>query len=106
MTLKKHIWSNNIEACITCMFIDEYVLNVSELGKVPHGYDGTAFCCKWDDEQEESNDNRFMVSPSWVACSQYKRCTERQANYLDIFDRETQTIIENPNDISMINVDN
>ena len=30
----------------------------------------------------------------------YKRCTERQADYLDIFDIETKTIINNPNPIN------
>ena len=35
-------------------------------------------------------------------CCKYKRCAERQADYLDIFHALTQTIIENPNDISKI----
>lgn len=84
------------------MFIDEYAFNVHGKGEVPHGYDGTALCCKFDDSKPETKENRMFVSLCWISCEKYKRCTERQADYLDIFDEVTQTIIENPNDISKI----
>jgi len=102
MSLKKYYFDRNIEICYTCMFIDEYAFNVNEDGKVPHGYDGTALCCVFNDKQPKTNENRDFVSPCWKACHKYKRCTERQADYLDIFDFETQTIIKNTNDISKI----
>ena len=60
------------------------------------------FQCKFDDNQKESVENRLWISPCWKAYCKYKRCTERQADYLDIFHALTQTIIENPNDISKI----
>ncbi len=102
MSLKKICFEKNIKVCITCMYIDEYAFNVSEEGEVPHGYDGTAFCCLFNDEEPETSENRAFISPSWKACSKYQRCTERQADYLDVFDSETKSIIENTNDISKI----
>lgn len=42
----------------------------------------------------------WFISPCWKACSKYKRCTERQADYLDIFDPKTQSVIENPHKLS------
>ena len=102
MTLKRDYFDRNIEICATCMFIDEYSLNVHDDGEVPHGYDGTAVCCKFDNNLKETVENRLWISPCWKACCKYKRCTERQADYLDIFHALTQTIIENPNDISKI----
>lgn len=65
MSLKRFYFDKNIRICRTCMFIDEYTLNVNDNGKIP--------------------------------CKKYKRCTERQADYLDIFDEETKTIVTNPN---------
>ena len=102
MSLKKYYYNKGIECCHTCKFIDEYALNVNDKGEVPHGYDGTAVCCKFDNKQLETNNNREFISPCWKACDKYQRCTERQADYLDIFDYATQTIINNPNDISKI----
>ena len=102
MSLKKYYFDRNIEICYTCMFIDEYAFNVNEDGEVPHGYDGTAVCCAYDDKEPEDSENRLFISPCWKACHKYKRCTERQANYFDIFDNTTQTIIKNKNDISKI----
>lgn len=102
MTLKRLRFNENVECCHTCMYIDEYALNVNGEGDVPHGYDGTAFCCKFDIDKEETNDNREFISPVWVPCKKYKRCTERQADYKDVYDFKTQKIIENPNDISKI----
>ena len=102
MSLKRDYFDRNIEICATCMFIDEYSLNVHDDGEVPHGYDGTAVCCKFDNNRKETVENRLWISPCWKACCKYKRCTERQADYLDIFHALTQTIIENPNDISKI----
>lgn len=87
------------------MFIDEYAFNVHDDGEVPHGYDGMALCCKFNDKEVESAENRMFISPTWTACKKYKKCTERQADYLDIFDEVTQKIIENPNDISKIQND-
>ena len=102
MSLKKYYFDKNIECCYTCMYIDEYTLNVEEDGEAPHGYDGCALCSIFNKSEEESNNNRFWISPSWLKCSKYQRCTERQADYLDIFDPKTQSIIPNPNDISKI----
>ena len=99
MSLKKYFYDNNTEKCYTCMFIDEYACNVNKDGEIPCGYDGTAVCCKYEDEQPEDIENRLWISPCWKACHKYQKCTERQANYLDIFDSRTQTIIENPNKI-------
>jgi hypothetical protein len=75
MTTKKYYFDKGIKLCLTCKFIDEYAWNAKDDGKVPYGYDGTAECglFNWD------------------------------ADYLDIFDTETQSIIPNPNDISKIN---
>ena len=103
MTAKKYYWNKNIEICLTCMFIDEYAWNVMDEGKVPHGYDGTAECCLHNWDEKETTDNRCYISPLFKPCSKYKKCTERQADYIDIFDMETQSIILNPNDISKIN---
>lgn len=102
MSAKKYCFDKNIENCYTCMYIDEYAFNVNSEGHIPHGYDGMAACCKFNDEEKESAENREFISPFWVQCSKYKRCTERQADYLDIFDDKTQQIIPNPNDISKI----
>ena len=50
MSLKKHYFDKNIECCYTCMYIDEYALNIEDKGQIPHGYDGTALCCKFDEK--------------------------------------------------------
>ena len=71
-------------------------------GKEPHGYDGTAECCLHNWNEKETTENRCWISPLFKPCSKYERCTERQADYFDIFDVETQSIIPNPNDISKI----
>ena len=102
MSLKRFSYDRNHKICFTCKFIDEYVMNVHGEGEVPHGYDGTALCCVFDNTEQESSENREFISPLWKACHKYEKCTERQADYLDIFDEETQTIIPNPNDISKI----
>lgn len=102
MSLKKYYFDKNIECCYTCMYIDEYAFNVEDKGQIPHGYDGTALCCKFDDKEPETINNRCFISPCWKACHKYKRCTERQSNYLDVFSEEEQKTIENPNDISKI----
>ena len=102
MSLKKYYYDKGEELCYTCEFIDEYIFNVNEDGEVPHGWDGTAFCCKYNKSEEKSIDNRDYISPCWKACIKYKRCTERQAKYIDIYDFKTQSIIKNPNDISKI----
>ena len=80
------------------MFIDEYSLNISDEGEIPCGYDGTAVCGIYDEEKDEDDDDGrgLFISPCWKACSKYKRCTERQADYLDIFDSKTNSIIKNP----------
>jgi len=98
MSLKLNRFNKGLEICHTCMFIDEYSLNMNGEGEIPCGYDGTAICGIYNDE-DDSIDKRDFVSPCWAACKKYKRCTERQAKYLDIFDVETQAIIENPNKI-------
>ena len=102
MSLKKYYFDKDIKCCYTCMYIDEYAFNVRNKGEVPHGWDGTAICCVFNDSEKESIDNRDFISPTWNPCKKYKRCTERQANYLDIYDYKKQEIIENPNDISKI----
>lgn len=105
MSLKKYYYDKFIEACYTCKFIDEYCVNVADKGEEPHGYDGTAFCCKYDHNEPEGKDNRFSVSPLWKACIKYERCTLRQAKYLDIYDPKKKKIVKNPNDISKIDKD-
>ena len=103
MSLKKLYYDKNIKCCLTCIFIDEYTLAVNKgNGEVPQGYDGTACCDKYEPKEKESSDNRFFTSPVWKACSKYQKCTERQSLYLDIYDRKTNSIIPNPNDISKI----
>lgn len=102
MSLKRLYYNKDTKCCRTCMFIDEYAFNVNGEGEVPHGWDGTALCCKFNDAKPETKENRRFVSPCWEACEKYEKCTERQAEYLDIFDRVTQTIVKNPNDISKI----
>lgn len=97
MSLKKLYFDKDVKVCYTCKFIDEYTLNVAAKGEIPHGYDGTAICCKHNYEEKETNENRLWISPCWNACKKYEKCTERQADYLDIFDNNTQTIIKNPN---------
>lgn len=96
MSLKRLDFNNKKEICRTCMFIDEYSLNISDEGEIPCGYDGTAVCGIYDDEKDDGEGRDWFISPSWKACSKYKRCTERQADYLDIFDPKTNSIIENP----------
>lgn len=102
MSSKRYYYNKNIEMCITCKFIDEYAWNVIDDGKEPHGYDGMAECCLYNWDEEETIENRWWISPLFKPCSKYERCTERQADYLEIFDAETQSIIPNPNDISKI----
>jgi len=100
MTLKRYYYDAEVENCMTCKFIDEYGCNVRPEGRAPMGYDGTAFCEKYDHEKADGPDNRWSVSPLWKKCAKYERCTERQADYLDIYvDGE---IVPNPNDISKI----
>ena len=96
MSLKKLDFDNNKKICRTCMFIDEYSLNVREEGEIPCGYDGIAVCGIYDEEKDDGECRDWFISPCWKACSKYKRCTERQADYLDIFDSKTNSIIENP----------
>jgi uncharacterized cysteine cluster protein YcgN (CxxCxxCC family) len=103
MTLKKYYFDKGIELCLTCKFIDEYSLNVMGDRKVPHGYDGTSECCLFNLNEEETSENRWYISPLWKPCSKYEKCTEQQADYLEIFDTETQSIIPNLNNISKIN---
>lgn len=57
------------------------------------------FCCRYNEDEEITTENRMWISPLWKACHKYERCTERQADYLDIFDNEIQTIVINPNKI-------
>lgn len=102
MSLKRLYFDQNIECCRTCMFIDEYALDVNDDGTEPHGYDGTAICCLFEHDKPETNENRLFISPVWSPCKKYKRCTERQADYLDVFDPKSKTIIENPYDTSKI----
>lgn len=102
MSSKRYYFDKGVEMCLTCKFIDEYALNVMDDGKEPHGYDGTAMCCLHNWDEEETTENRCWVSPLFKPCSKYERCTERQADYLEIFDVETQSMIPNPNDISKI----
>lgn len=105
MSLKKYYYDRGYEMCYTCKFIDEYAMNVSDDGYVPHGYDGIAFCCAYDEKEPESDDNREFISPCWKACKKYVKCTKRQAEYLDIYDYKKQRIVKNPNDISKIDKD-
>lgn len=102
MSLKKAYWEKGYKCCLTCKFIDEYFMNVAPKGEVPHGYDGTAHCCVYEDNEVENKDNRDFISPLWNACSKYEKCTERQAKYLDVFDEQSQTIVSNNEDISKI----
>lgn len=102
MSLKKYWYDKGMEMCYTCKFIDEYAFNVRGEGKIPHGYDGSAECGAFNEDEEESTDNRWMISPCWSACKKYERCTEAQAEYREIYDIETHSIIPNPNDISKI----
>ena len=103
MSLKELYFREGAKICRTCMFIDDYACNIADKGKEPQGYDGTAICCKYDKAKSETSENRLWIAPSWEACSKYKKCTERQAKFLDVFDEKSQTIIPNPNDISKIN---
>lgn len=100
MSLKRFCFDRNIKICRTCMFIDEYAFNVNDTGKIPCGYDGTAICGIYEIGEKETSENRLIISPAWPPCKKYKRCTERQADYLDIFDEETKTIVTNPNPIN------
>ena len=102
MSLKRYYYKKRIEICYTCKFIDEYIMNVMADGEIPHGYDGTAACCVFDNTKPESNDNSDFISPVWNACKKYVRCTERQSKYLDIYDESLQCVVKNPNDISKI----
>lgn len=102
MSLKRYHYDKGDELCYTCKFIDEYAFNVNDDGEVPHGWDGTAWCDAFDKSQPKSINNRLWISPCWKACPKYVKCTERQADYLDIYDHKTQSIINNPNDISKI----
>ena len=102
MSLKRFYYDRGDELCYTCMYIDEYAFNVNDDGEVPHGWDGTAECCAFNDKEPETKDNRIWVSPCWKACPKYVKCTEKQADYIDIFDFKSQSIIKNPNDISKI----
>jgi hypothetical protein len=102
MTLKKYYFNKGIKLCLTCKFIDEYAWNAKDDGKVPYGYDGTAECGLFNWDEEETSENRWDIHPLWKPCSKYEKCTKRQADYLEIFDIETQSIIPNPNDISKI----
>ena len=92
MTLKRLYYNKGLKLCYTCKFIDEYMFNVNDDGKVPHGHDGMAFCGKY-------NDNNMIISPLWYACGNYEKCTENQADYIDIYDFKTETIIKNPNSV-------
>lgn len=103
MSLKRFYFDHKIECCYTCQFIDEYTLNVLGEGEEPHGYDGSAICDAYNPNEVESENNRMFTSPLWKPCCKYLRCTERQADYLDIYDVKTKTTIKNPNDISKIN---
>lgn len=102
MSLKKYFYDRGVKTCRICKFIDEYAFNVRGKGEVPHGYDGSAMCGVFNDDEEENFDNRWMISPCWSACKKYERCSEAQALYKEIYDVETQTVIPNPNDISKI----
>lgn len=102
MSLKKHFYNRGIKTCRTCKFIDEYAFNVSDKGKVPHGYDSSALCGLFNEVEEETKENHRIVSPCWPACQKYERCSEAQALYKEIYDIKTQTVIPNPNDISKI----
>ena len=102
MSSKRYYFNHGVEICLTCKFIDEYAWNVMDDGKEPHGYDGAAECCLHNWDEEETSENRWWISPLFKPCSKYERCTEHQADYLEIFDVETQSIIPNPNDISKI----
>ena len=97
MSLKRFHFDKGHECCYTCMYIDEYAFNMSDKGEIPSGYDGMAICCKYNYKEPDSNDNRLFISPCWKICSKYKKCTERQADYLDVYNEEKQTIIKNPN---------
>jgi hypothetical protein len=85
--LKKYRYDKDMRICQTCKFIDEYAFD---------NYDGMCECCKYNEDLPDTAENRWIVARNWPACGKYEKCTERQAEYLDIFDRETQTIIENP----------
>lgn len=102
MSTKRNYFNHGVEICLTCKFIDEYAWNIMADGKEPHGYDGMAECCLHNWDEEETIENRCWISPLFKPCLKYERCTERQADYLDVFDAETKSIIPNPNDISKI----
>ena len=102
MSLKRYYYDRGDRLCYTCKFIDEYAFNVNDEGEAPHGYDGTAVCCAYDDKEPKDSENRLFISPCWKACHKYEICTERQADYLDIYDFKTKSIIKNHNNISKI----
>lgn len=52
MSLKKFYYDKGTEICLTCKFIDEYAYNVHKDGNVPHGYDGCAECCIFNEAEE------------------------------------------------------
>lgn len=95
-SLKKYYYNKNIEICLTCKFIDEYAFNVSNEGEIPHGYDGMALCCIFDKNDKETFSMKDeIVSPLWKACKNYQRCTEKQSEYIEIFDYNTKNLIDN-----------
>lgn len=102
MSLKKFFYDRGYKTCRTCKFIDEYAFNVSDKGEVPHGYDSTALCGLFNEDEGETKENHWIVSPCWYACKKYERCTAAQAEYKEIYDIETNSLIPNPNDISKI----
>ena len=57
MSLKRFYFDKNIEMCRTCMFIDEYTLNVNGNGEIPCGYDGTAICGIYEIGEKETSEN-------------------------------------------------
>lgn len=99
-SLKYTCWKNEQKICFTCKFCNEYAVNVyhDNLDYVPHGYDGSAICDAYDskDKTSDPGDNRLVISPMWKQCKKYVRCSERQALFEEIYDPETNTVIENP----------
>jgi len=102
MSLKKFHYKKGTEMCLTCKFIDEYTLNDADEGEAPVCWNGDALCSIRDISQPLSDDNRLFVSPYSVKCPKYERCTERQADYLDIYCPEEGKVVPNPNDHSKV----
>ena len=96
-SLKHYYWERGHEICATCVYCDDYAFNVyDDLDLVPHGYDGSAWCNAFDKDKPKTKDNRNVISPCWGKCSKYKKCSEAQSLYEEIYDSKLGEVIKNP----------